>query len=165
MSDLKKILELALSFERSGQEFYKSNMEKVKQALARETFKYLMDMESSHVEFIKKMIEKLKTDETINIEATGEKDEIFKERLKSQALSSNTYSNDLADLSILRMAYLIEKDFVEYYGKASEKIEDDRAKKLLTTLRVWEEGHMELVKRLMERIYEKNALDLGFYPF
>ena len=60
---------------------------------------------------------------------------------------------------------IIEKDFVEYYGKASEKIEDDRAKKLLTTLRVWEEGHMELVKRLMERIYEKNALDLGFYPF
>ena len=54
---------------------------------------------------------------------------------------------------------------MEYYGKASEKIEDDRAKKLLTTLRVWEEGHMELVKRLMERIYEKNALDLGFYPF
>lgn len=54
MSDLKKILELALSFERSGQEFYKSNMEKVKQALARETFKYLMDMESSHVEFIRK---------------------------------------------------------------------------------------------------------------
>ena len=165
MSDMKNILEVALSFEKSGQEFYKSNMQNVNQALARETFKYLMEMETSHVEFISKMIDELEAGQKIQAEHLKEDKDLFGERLKSQGLMESTYSKDLADLSILRMAYLIEKDFVQYYDRASEKVDERAQRELLVMLRDWEKGHMELVKYLMERIYEKNALDLGFYPF
>ena len=42
MSDFKSILEVALSFEKSGREFYKNNMQRVNQIVAKKTFEYLM---------------------------------------------------------------------------------------------------------------------------
>ncbi|MDD3460117.1 MAG: ferritin family protein [Mesotoga sp.] len=165
MSDLKSFLEIALSFEKSGQEFYRNNMQKVNQSVAKKTFGYLMDMEASHVKFIEGMIEALEDNKKVDSALQEEAEEIFLERLKSQALSNNSYSSDLADLSILRMAYLIERDFVDYYENASKKVEDVSAKKLMVRLMNWEKGHVSLVRTLMERIYEKNAIDLGFYPF
>ena len=165
MSDFKSILEVALSFEKSGREFYKNNMQKVNQSVAKKTFEYLMEMEDSHVKFIEGMIEALEDNKEVDFALQEEEEEIFVERLESQALSNNSYSSDLADLSILRMAYLIERDFVDYYENASKNVEDTSAKKLMVKLMNWEKGHVTLVKDLMEKIYEKNAIDLGFYPF
>lgn len=165
MSKLKQILELALNFEKSGQEFYKSNMESIKQALAKDTFGYLMEMESSHVVFIKKLILQNEEGSKLTYELKDEESDKFEDRLKSQALSDKSYNSDLADLSILRMAYLIEKDFVDYYEKASKEVESPEAKDLFMVLRDWEKGHVELVRTLMEKIYEKHSLDFGFYPY
>jgi len=69
------------------------------------------------------------------------------------------------DLSVLRMAYLIEKDFVEFYAKAAEHEENPEVKKVLNLLSTWEEGHRKLIEKQMETIMERNNLDLGFYPF
>lgn len=162
MDKIRKILEVALNFEKSGQDFYRSNMEKVNQKLAKETFKYLMDMEASHVNYIQSLIDELKSGKPF-LQPRDDSDEMFEKRLESQALSESTYTSDLADLSILRMAYLIEKDFVGYYEKASEEVEDQSSKALFITLRDWEKRHAEMIKSLMEKIFEKHSLDLGFY--
>ncbi|AKI96668.1 ferritin-like domain-containing protein [Kosmotoga pacifica] len=162
MYEARKLLEVALNFEKAGQEFYKSNLEKVNQALAKETFKYLMEMEAAHVKYIETLIEQLPKGEPVSV-PVDDSDKTFEKRLTSQALSEGTYTSDLADLSILRMAYLIEKDFVEYYDRASKKLEDESLHALLITLRDWEKGHVAIIKALMEKIYEKHSLDLGFY--
>lgn len=73
--------------------------------------------------------------------------------------------SDIADLSILRMALLIEKDFVNYYSQASESIEDEELKTIFNMLKKWEEQHVKLIENLIEKIYNRNRLDLGFYPF
>lgn len=165
MSRLKQILELALNFEKSGQEFYRSNRYNIKQVLAKDTFGYLMEMESAHVAFIEKLISQTEEGSELTYESKDEGAGKFEERLKSQALSEKSYSSDLADLSILRMAYLIEKDFVEYYEKASKEVENEEAKNLFVVLRDWEKDHVELVRTLMEKIYEKHSLNFGFYPY
>ncbi|OAA28417.1 Rubrerythrin [Kosmotoga arenicorallina S304] len=162
MEKIRKILEVALNFEKSGQDFYRMNMEKVNQKLAKEIFKYLMNMEASHVKYIQSLIDELKDGKPL-LQLQDYSDEMFEKRLQSQALSESTYKSDLADLSIFRMAYLIEKDFVEYYEKAAEKVEDESSKALFITLRDWEKRHAEMIKSLMEKIFEKHSLDLGFY--
>lgn len=164
MDKIRGILEIALNFEKSGRNFYKENLEKVNQKVAKDVFNYLMDMEASHVTYIQKLIREREEGSSISWpQDATDADSIFEKRLKSQALSNSTYSSDLADLSIIRMAYLIEKDFAEYYDNASKEIEDQSTKNMLIALRDWEKKHAEILKSLIEKIFEKHSLDLGFY--
>jgi len=71
---------------------------------------------------------------------------------------------DLGDYSIMRMAYLIEKDFAEFYEKSSEANEG-KVKGLLIELAGWEKKHASMIREEMEKIIARNSLDLGFYPF
>jgi len=162
MDKIRKILEVALNFEKSGQEFYRENVEKVNQKAAKEIFRYLMDMEASHVKYIESLINKLNGESQI-FQPPDDSDIIYEQRLQSQGLSESAYNSDLADLSILRMAYLIEKDFVEYYDSASQKADVESVRTLFVTLRDWEKRHADMIKSLMEKIFEKHSLDLGFY--
>ena len=57
------------------------------------------------------------------------------------------------DLPVLRTAYLIEKDFAEYYENSSKQA-DGEAKKLLEMLAKWERGHEALFKNLHDKAYE-----------
>jgi rubrerythrin len=60
----------------------------------------------------------------------------------------------VADLPVLRMAYLIERDFAEFYAISAEKAEGE-AKKALEMLAKWESGHEKLFKRLHDEAFEK----------
>ncbi len=52
--------------------------------------------------------------------------------------------HSLNNMAIMRMAYLIENDFAEFYKKASEKADSSEVKMLLSTLAEWENKHREL---------------------
>ena len=62
----------------------------------------------------------------------------------------------VADLPVLRMAYLIERDFAEFYHMAAEKAEG-QAKEILTMLSHWESGHERLFKKMHDQAFEKYA--------
>ena len=49
------------------------------------------------------------------------------------------------------MAYLIEKDFKEYYTNAMENADDEGARKIFERLAKWEEGHEKLFKYEYDR--------------
>jgi rubrerythrin len=61
------------------------------------------------------------------------------------------------------MAYLIEKDFADFYEKSAGG-SDDETRELFTGLAEWERDHAKMMKDEMGRIISRNALDLGFYP-
>jgi len=60
------------------------------------------------------------------------------------------------DLSILRMAYLIERDLSEFYEMAAATMEGT-AKEALTMLAEWERGHERLFKELHDKIFQEYA--------
>jgi len=60
------------------------------------------------------------------------------------------------DLPVLRMAYLIELDFAEYYTKAAKQAEGE-AKKVLQMLAKWERSHEALFKKMHDQAYELYA--------
>ena len=61
------------------------------------------------------------------------------------------------DLSVLRMAYLIERDFAEFYEMAAERAEDATARASLRQLARWERGHEKLFKEMHDRAFEEYA--------
>ncbi|SHH18304.1 ferritin family protein [Thermosipho atlanticus] len=165
---IEDILKVAENFEIEGFKFYKEKKEEVKNKLAKEVLEFLQEMEREHTEYIRKIRKALEEEGEIPVAPLDTTKDFFNERLKDQKIEETPSEDDIKDLSILRMALLIEKDFVIYYDKAAERakvMEDKTLESILINLREWEKGHVKLVKELISRIFEKNRLDLGFYPF
>jgi len=158
------VLRLAEQFEIDGFKFYTSKKNEVKNKTVAEIFDYLAQMEKEHTEFIRRLIKSL--EEGAQIDSLPEQDtKYYKSRYERQKISETSPEDDVYDLSILRMAYLIEKDFMEFYEKAANNEKDERVKKLLLVLRDWEEGHKRIIEEEIKSILERNNLELGFYPF
>ncbi len=165
MKSVQEILTLAENFEIEGFRFYKDKKDQVNLKLAKEVFEYLMNMEKEHTEFIRRLKKDILEGNNMGEISLPKQKSIFEERVKDYKLEEGDKESDLSDLSILRVAYLIEKDFVNFYSNSAEKVEDEKLKQILLILKKWEEGHAEMIKGLIEKIFERNNLDLGFYPF
>ena len=67
------------------------------------------------------------------------------------------------DLPVLRMAYLIERDFAEFYEQAAQRVEDEAAQKSLSMLAQWERGHEKLFKEMHDKAFEDRLVLILYY--
>lgn len=158
------ILKLAEQFEIEGYKFYTAKKEEVKSKHVSDIFDYLAQMEKEHTEFIRRLVKTL--EEGREVEAIEMQDSsYFKSRYEGQKIQETSQEDDIADLAVLRMAYLIEKDFMEFYKKAADNEKNESVRKVLVLLQDWEECHKRIIEEQMKAIIERNNLELGFYPF
>lgn len=163
MEKLLGILRFALSREIEGRDFYREKAGKVNSKDVRDTLESLWKMEDEHVQFIRKLMEKIQKDIEIDIETELTKTDFFEDREKSE-LVSGTLDEMANDLSILRMAYLIEEDFEKFYRMSAEKVENNDMKKLLNVLASWEESHKKMLLDLYEETLKLYWSQQGFTP-
>ncbi|BBE30812.1 hypothetical protein OSSY52_09530 [Tepiditoga spiralis] len=163
MKGIVGILNYALSKEIEGRNFYKEKSEKVKTKELKEVFTDLGEMEASHVEFIKNLISNYEKNNSLDIEVPEEDDSIFFKREKIDTITGK--AEDLAlDLTVLKMGYLIEEDFMNFYKNASEKIEDLEAKNVFNMLSKWEKVHRDVLYNLYKQLSDEYWDDMGFTP-
>ena len=82
--------------------------------------------------------------------------EFFANRADKEMIEQTVNEAMVADLPVLRMAYLIERDFSEFYQQAASKAEGE-AKSVLEMLARWEAGHERLFKRMHDEAFERYA--------
>jgi len=153
--DIRKIYEHALQREHEGKRFFEENASRLSHAAATGTFKELAAEEQKHIKFIESQIAALDRGEPAS-GALGEELEkagFFSQRAHTEMLDQTVLEAMIPDLPILRMAYLIESDFAEYYQKSAEKAEGE-AEKVLQMLAKWERGHEKLFKDMHDKAYE-----------
>ncbi len=155
--DIRKILEYALEREKEGKAFFLNNADRLSSAAAVEAFKTIGAEEQRHIEFIQAQIDALEADEpglqpAPELKETG----FFADRADQEMIDQTVNESMVADLPVLRMAYLIERDFSEFYHQAASITEGD-AKKALEFLAHWEAGHERLFKTLHDKAFEKYA--------
>jgi len=80
-----------------------------------------------------------------------EKENIFEERRKSEHISEILTESNIPDITILRMAYLIEKDYGEFYRNAAEKVQNEDAEVIFEKMAKWEEGHEKIFREEYDR--------------
>ncbi len=168
MNNPKEIIAFAMSMEKQGQKFYESFAGQVTNPEARKWFEILADTEKEHFEILEQQYRQLDEDGTwMSMEGlTPENDPaLFQQRQKEEEIDSTKETYSLSDLSVLRMAYLIENDFAEYYRKAMNKMEDPEAKKMLNTLFEWENEHRRLFHDEYKKAMESNWFEQSFSPF
>ena len=120
--DIRKIFEYALQREYEGKAFFDLNASRLQNAAAAGAFKAIAGEEQKHIEFILAQINALDLEKTApvpDIPKTG----FFADRAASENIEQSTSEAMVADLPVLRMAYLIERDFTEFYTQAASKAE------------------------------------------
>ncbi|MFZ5809079.1 MAG: ferritin family protein [Chloroflexota bacterium] len=156
--DIHKIFEYALQREFEGKRFFEENAERLSHAAAVGAFKSLAQEEQKHIIFIQNQLDALGKGKSA--EAAGSKEmeaaRFFADRAQSELLEQTVAEAMVADLPVLRMAYLIERDFAEFYEMAAKKSSGE-AQKALEMLAKWERTHEELFKNLHDAIFEKYA--------
>lgn len=70
-----------------------------------------------------------------------------------------------SDLSALRVAYLIEKDAVDFYRRAAQETDDPNGKRVYLDLVKMEEGHLALLQGEYELLQDQFQMAMGFAPF
>lgn len=150
------ILEYALEMELAGHNFFKEKSSAFASPTTRTLFLDLAKIEMEHYNLIKKELDQYQKDpEDFTVdEAILQRDEsnIFKSREESESIDKTLIESDVKDLTIMRMAYLIERDFKEFYDEAKDMVEDENVKLLLQRLSSWEQGHETIFKREYDRL-------------
>ena len=154
--DIRKIYEYALQREYEGKRFFEENAARMSHAAAAGAFRELAAEEQRHIEFIKAQIAALDSGQPASSEALSKElkeGAFFSKRAESEALDQTVIEAMVPDLPVLRTAYLIEKDFAEYYEKSAMQVTGE-GKKVLEMLAKWERGHESLFKNMHDKAYE-----------
>ncbi|OGN90426.1 MAG: hypothetical protein A2Y88_00365 [Chloroflexi bacterium RBG_13_48_10] len=153
--DVRKILEYALQREYEGKHFFEENAARLSHAAAVGAFRELAAEEGKHIEFIQGQLAALEKGQLSSdalakeLNAAG----FFSARAHDEMLDQTVLEAMVPDLPVLRTAYLIERDFAEFYENSSKQA-DGEAKKVLEMLAKWERGHEVLFKNLHDKAYE-----------
>jgi rubrerythrin len=151
--DMRKIFEYALQREYEGKAFFETNATRLQNAAAAGAFKAIAAEEQKHIDFIQAQLKAL--DEGKKAAAPElPKAGFFADRATSENVEQSVSEAMVADLPVLRMAYLIERDFAEFYAQAASKAEGD-AKIILDMLARWESGHERLFKSMHDKAFER----------
>lgn len=157
--DVRKVYEYALQREHEGKNFFAQNATRFGHAAVIGTFEKMADEEQRHIDFIQTLIDGLDAEgadgiaKGMQLDAEG----FFSQRADAEMLDQTVVESMVPDLTVLRMAYLIERDFAEFYEMAARRVEDASAKDALAMLARWERGHEELFKKMHDKAFEEYA--------
>jgi len=157
--DVRKVYEYALQREREGKRFYEHNAERFSHAAVVEAFQRLASEEEQHICFIQSLLEGLDEADQSGLE-TGQAlqgEGFFSARAAGALLDQTIIESMVPDLSVLRTAFLIERDFAEFYESAARQVEDKTAKQALQMLAEWERGHERLFEQMHDKAFEEYA--------
>lgn len=156
--DILKVYQYALQREYEGKRFFEENAGRLSHAAAVGAFKNLANEEQKHIDFIQNQIEQIKQGipPSLALGKDLENEGFFSQRAATEALDSTVLESMVPDLPVLRMAYLIERDFAEFYEKAADRAEGE-AKEALKMLANWERSHESLFRQYHDKAFEEYA--------
>jgi rubrerythrin len=156
--DIRKIFEYALAREYEGKSFFEQNADRLNHAAAVDAFKRLVAEEQKHIDYIQIQLDALERNEPADYQAGIEMENagFFTARADSESLDQTIVESMIPDLPVLRLAYLIERDFAEFYEMAAQKA-SGQAQQVLKILANWERRHEALFKEFHDRAFEQYA--------
>ena len=156
--DIRKIYAYALLREYEGKRFFQTNATRLSTAAAVAAFRRLADEEQKHIEYVQAQINALEAGESADLELGLElnRSGVFSQRAAAEFIDQTVLEAMVPDLPVLRMAYLIERDFVEFYEQAAQKT-DGEVRQVLETLASWERRHAALFKQLHDQAFDEYA--------
>lgn len=153
----EQVLRYAMHMEMEGSNFFKEKSGHFSNPTTKDLFLKLSETEMEHYRYLERQLESYSNEGSFDTgdEVMGREEDIFKAREESEHIEDTLKESDIPDLTILRMAYLIERDYKEFYENAANHAEDEGIKTIFTKLSKWEEGHERLFKAEYDRLMKE----------
>ncbi len=148
MYNVASIIRYAMEMELQGHNFYRENSEKSDNPMTKEILTKLAKTELDHYEYLKSLLKEYEDTNAVSgeIPLPKEEDVIFQHRKEAEKLDAAIEQSMIPDMNVLRMAYLIEEDFQQYYENMANKVDDPKLKDILLKFSDWEAGHAKLFR-------------------
>jgi rubrerythrin len=168
MSDLDAALaalQMGIQTEIDGYNFYQNFAGRTDDPNARTMFERLASDEVMHLELLR--------NSKAMLEEKGEWVE-YQGGLPEPAQGAPIFSRErveqnvvayTSDLSALRMAYLIERDAIEFYTHAADSTDDPNGQRMFRELAEMERGHLHLLEGEYKYLLGQFQMTMGFAPF
>ncbi len=158
-------LQMAIQTELDGFSFYQKFAERTDDRNARAMFERLAQDEIMHLELLRNTKATLE-DSGKWVEYKGASLEpvraapIFsRERVEQNVVTFTS------DLSALRVAYLIERDAVDFYSRAARETDDPNGQRMFNDLAQMERSHLALLEGEYRFLSSQFQMAMGFAPF
>ncbi len=154
--EVLKVYQYALQREFEGKRFFEEYAGRLSHGAAVGAFRNLAAEEQKHIDFIQRQIDLLQKGEKLDL-TMGRKiqeEGFFSQRAASEFIDDTTLESMVPDLPILRMAYLIERDFAEFYRKAAGEAAGDEWE-VLNMLADWELEHEGLFRQIHDKAFQE----------
>lgn len=153
MKNYEGVIRYAMQMELDGYNFFKDNAEKFINPTSKELFLKLAQTEMEHYKYLENQLNSYVENKKFDLsdEVMNREENIFEKREESEHIEATLEQSDIPDITILRMAYLIEKDYKEFYQKQAEEATDEDVKKIFEKLSGWEASHEQIFKNEYDR--------------
>lgn len=158
------IISQAILNEIEGYEFYKMAGEKAETKGTKEAFQELANEELKHAEFLKKLWKSLSDGGSIEVS------EILLQGIEIPSPEIYLWDkvdkmNTTKEMSIFGIGMQMEKNSVEFYENAKEKVKSETGKKLFDILIDWEKVHLQQFSNQYNILKEDWWAEQEFAPF
>lgn len=164
MDKIKSILKFAMRMEKDASDFYEFYMDKAESEETKALFSELALIEKQHYKILNKKFDEFQYSEP-PLAISWVVDDSFKAQdphiLADNSDTIPAVAGASNDLSIIRMAYLIEHDFAYFYNKAVEAVEEPEVKKFLLELAGWEKQHSDLFQKRYQALLDESWSDIA----
>ena len=151
-----------MRMENDAKEFYSFNLDRVTSPDLKSMFEELVEMEKNHYAILEIMRERFNVQDP-PISISWVVDNVSKE-VNPPIIADNSDviadERAISDLSIVRLAYLMESDYALFYRNAALQVEDKKAKDFLLELSKWEDQHRDMFKTKYEELLKQHWSDV-----
>jgi rubrerythrin len=158
-------LQMAIQTEIDGHSFYQRFAERSTEPDARLMFERLARDEVMHLELLRNTKAMLEQKGEWAEYKGLDLDAIQGAPIFSQVRVQQNIVAHTSDLSALRVAYLIEKDAVDFYTRAAAQTDDPNGRRMFRDLADMEQGHLRLIEGEYNSLLSYFQAEMGFAPF
>ena len=158
-------LQMAIQTEIDGHNFYQRCAGATEDASARQMFERLAQDEIMHLELLRNTMAMLQESgewaeyRGIAWGEAGGAPIFSRERVRQNVMAYTS------DLSALRVAYLIEKDAVNFYTRAAAEVEQPSGRRMFSDLARMETAHLAILEGEYGFLRDQFQHAMGFAPF
>jgi rubrerythrin len=158
-------LQMAIQTEIDGHNFYRSFAERSEDPNAQAMFERLAHDEIVHLELLRNTKAMLEESGKWAHYQAADLDLIKSAPIFSRERVAQNVVAYTSDLSALRVAYLIEKDAVDFYTHAAQQTDDPNGQRMFNDLAKMEKSHLNLLESEYNFLMDQFQAAMGFSPF
>lgn len=155
---IARAFQYAMQLEKDGYDFYMESSEKFSNPNTTKLFVDLANEEKGHYVFLEQTQKNFLDDPEnyqVDDSVLEEGKSLFEMRAEDQKIDTTLQQSQVPDLTILRMAMLVEMDAAQFYADQAEASDDERIKAVFDMLSEWEKGHEKMFRDEYNRLLKE----------